>query len=272
MTMQILSRPRLSKIIDDLKLYPEQSEEMTREEVIEYMRKRIQVVPVLPELETQSQIALRRQNVDYEINTFQLVFVNESAKTAADVANRLANDFIEEHIKERVQVSGDTSEFIESELQRLATRIQQVEAQVAQVKSENPGRLPEDMDANQRLLERGIDDLRVVQRELAEAQSDEAFYKQQSLVSATTPIANEQTSPTVRLETLRQLLGKLPSTRLHGQAPRRHGDAGRDRGSRAADRGNPGLMTRLRCSQSRSRTQRPSGGARRCGSCPPRRP
>src|SRR3972149_1796618 len=31
MAMQILSRPRLSRVIDDLKLYPEESEEMTRE-------------------------------------------------------------------------------------------------------------------------------------------------------------------------------------------------------------------------------------------------
>ena len=212
MTMQILSRPRLSKIIDDLKLYPDESEEMTREEVIEYMRKHIRVEPVLPELETQQQLALRRQNVDYEINTFQLFFASESAKMAADVTNRLANDFIEEHIKERVQISGDTSEFIESELQRLMTRIQQVDAQVAQVKGQNPGRLPEDLDANQRLLERSIDDLRVVQRELAEAQSDEAFYKQQALVSASTALApNDQTSPAARLESLRQQLSAYRS-------------------------------------------------------------
>jgi uncharacterized protein involved in exopolysaccharide biosynthesis len=48
MTMQILSRARLSKVIDEFKLYPDESEEKTREEVIDTMRERIQIEPVLP--------------------------------------------------------------------------------------------------------------------------------------------------------------------------------------------------------------------------------
>src|SRR5262252_3024711 len=40
MTMQILSRARLSRVIDDLKLYPKLSAKKTREEVIQYMRDR----------------------------------------------------------------------------------------------------------------------------------------------------------------------------------------------------------------------------------------
>ena len=43
MTAQILSRGRLSRIIDDLKLYPSKSQRWTREEVIDYMRKHIRV-------------------------------------------------------------------------------------------------------------------------------------------------------------------------------------------------------------------------------------
>lgn len=198
MTMQILSRSRLSKIIDDLQLYPEESEKMTREEVIEMMRGFIRVEPVLPELEQQAQT--RRQNVEYEINTFRLYFIDPSANTAAAVANRLANDFIEEHIKERVQVSGETSEFIEAELARLTTRIQEIEARIAEVKSQSPGRLPDEFEANMRLLERATDSLRSAQRELSDAQSDEAFYKQQALVSAGAATPNDDASPGRRLE------------------------------------------------------------------------
>jgi polysaccharide chain length determinant protein (PEP-CTERM system associated) len=197
MTMQILSRARLSSLIDALKLYPEESERMTREEVIALMRDRIRIEPVLPELEQQQAI---RKAEAITINTFRLYFVHENADTAAAVTNRLANDFIEEHIKERVQISGDTSEFIESELARLATRIQEVDARIAQVKSENPGRLPEDLGSNQRLLERALDNQRAAQRELAEAQSDEAFYRQQSLASAGD--VKDDNSPLTRLKAL----------------------------------------------------------------------
>ena len=184
MTMQILSRGRLSRIITDLGLYAEESKEMTREEVISLMRSHIRIEPVLPEFE-ETDLVRRRQS-DFEINTFRLFFSSNSPETAAAVANRLANDFIDEHLKERVQVSGDTSEFIEAELERLSTRIAEVEARIAEVKDASPGRLPEDMQSNQRLLERSIDLIRNAQRDLAIAESDEAFYKQQVLAGGST--------------------------------------------------------------------------------------
>lgn len=209
MTMQILSRPRLSKVIDDLKLYPDLADKETREEIIEEMRKHIRVEPVLPELETQE---LRgRSNREIVINTFRLYFSYDNATLAAAVANRLANDFIDEHIKERVQLSGDTSEFIEAELQRLQGRIRDVEAQTAQVKADNPGRLPEDLESNQRLLENAIDNLRRAQRDLAEAQSDEAFYRQQSLQAQAVVPTNNEADPNRRLEMLQLKLGEYRS-------------------------------------------------------------
>jgi uncharacterized protein involved in exopolysaccharide biosynthesis len=77
-----------------------------------------------------------------------------------------------------------TSEFIEAELDRLANEIRQVEQRIAEVKNENTGSLPEDMDANQRMLERAASDLRLAQRDLAIAESDAAFYRQQSATGA----------------------------------------------------------------------------------------
>jgi polysaccharide chain length determinant protein (PEP-CTERM system associated) len=205
MTMQILSRGRLSRVITDLELYPEESKEMTREEVISLMRSHIRVEPVLPELE----VTDRRRQHDFEINTFRLHFRSESANTAAAVANRLANDFIDEHLKERVQVSGDTSEFIGAELERLSTRIGEVEARIAEVKDASPGRLPDDVDSNHRLLERSVDLIRNVQRDLAIAESDEAFYKQQVLAGgdSLTDHPNQMT-PARKLELLELALAE----------------------------------------------------------------
>jgi succinoglycan biosynthesis transport protein ExoP len=180
MTMQILSRGRLSRVIDDLKLYPKESQELTREQVIDLMREDIRVVPVYPELDGGG-----RRNAEQEVNTFRLFYSSHSPEKAAAVAQRLANDFIDEHIRERVEVSTGTSEFIEAELQRLATEIQQVEERIAAVKNENTGRLPEDLTANQRMMESAMSDLRFAQRDLSVAESDEAFYRQQALTGAT---------------------------------------------------------------------------------------
>jgi polysaccharide chain length determinant protein (PEP-CTERM system associated) len=204
MTIQILSRSRLSKVIDEFGLYPEESEEMTREEVIELMREDVRVEPVLPELER----GILSRNREIEINTFRLFFQHEEAKTSAAVANRLANDFIDQHIKERVSVSSDTEEFIDAELGHLATAIQALEARIAEVKEANAGRLPEDLMANQRMLERAVDSIRIVERELAEARSDEAFYGQQALSSAGILSPNDPVSPGRRLQALELLLNE----------------------------------------------------------------
>jgi uncharacterized protein involved in exopolysaccharide biosynthesis len=201
MTMQILSRGRLSRIITDLDLYPEESKSMSREEVISLMRSFIHVEPVVPELAVTT-----GRDADFEINTFRLFFRSESPTTAAAVANRLANDFIDEHLKGRVQVSGDTSEFIEAELTRLSTRIAELETRIAEVKDANPGRLPEDQQTTHRLLERTLENLRNAERDLAIAESDETFYKQQVLAGGIqTP---QQLTPERRLEALELMVSE----------------------------------------------------------------
>lgn len=214
MSMQILSRPRLSRIIDDLDLYEDESEQMTRAEVIELMRDQIRVEPVLPELEQ----TLRTVRRDIQINTFRLFFQSDRAALAAKVANRLASDFTDEHIRERVNVTSDTAEFIEAELARLAVQIQDVESRIAQVKAENPGKLPEDFSANQRLYERAVDNLRLAQRKLAEAESDEAFYRQQAAVSSNV-YPQDAASPERRLDLLELQLAEYLSRGLTEKHP-----------------------------------------------------
>jgi polysaccharide chain length determinant protein (PEP-CTERM system associated) len=196
MTMQILSRGRLSKIIDEFGLYADQATEKTREEIISQMRDEILVEPVLPELEAGDRFQRRQEEI--EINTFRLWYTSSSPKIAADVANRLANDFIDEHIKERVQVSSDTAEFVAGELTRLSQEIASVEQRIAEVKNANAGSLPEDLEANQRLLERAISDLRLAQRDLSIAESDAAFYRQQAVSGASERYGGAATPDTPR--------------------------------------------------------------------------
>jgi polysaccharide biosynthesis transport protein len=71
MTAQILARPRLSKIIDDLGLYKEESKYLLREEVIDLMRGDVRVEPVIPELEQRSARAR-----DLAINEFRIIYDN----------------------------------------------------------------------------------------------------------------------------------------------------------------------------------------------------
>jgi polysaccharide chain length determinant protein (PEP-CTERM system associated) len=202
MTAQILSRGRLSRIIDDLRLYPDESQYMVREEIIDLMRGKVTVAPVLPELDRGG----GRRNRDEEINQFRIAFTDRDAVIAMQVAQQLANDFIEQHIETRISLSQKSLEFIEDELGRLADRIREVEAKVSAVKAENPGRLPEDMVATQRRLERLMTDMAYAQRARAESTSDEAFFRSQV---NNAPAASGEATPENRLKMLELMIAEF---------------------------------------------------------------
>jgi polysaccharide chain length determinant protein (PEP-CTERM system associated) len=218
MAAQILSRPRLSRIIDELGLYEDESKYLVRDEVINLMRDQITVEPVIPEMEA----AQGPRREASEIDQFRIHFQDDDPVVARDVAQRLANDFIEEHIASRVRVSQKSLEFIEAELQRLAGAIRQVEAQVADLKAANSGRLPEDVMANQRRLERITTELAALRREIAAARSDEAFFHSQSatareLVGRGGVVENN--TPESRIQLLELAIGEFESRGLTDKHP-----------------------------------------------------
>ncbi len=175
MTAQILSRTRLSKIIEELQLYEKESKSMTRQEIVDEMRSKISVRPVIPELTR----GLRARDKPIEINTFEVFFSASSAVTAAQVAQTLANDFIQNHIAARVESTQASLEFIAAEESRLSTRIREIDSKLAEIKEENASSLPENLAATQRTMERDLSEMRYAQRQLDVARSDLSFWEHQ---------------------------------------------------------------------------------------------
>ena len=105
---------------------------MTREEVIDLMRDHIRVEPVLPELETGGRSAAPGASRSTPSGSTSAATTPE---VAAAVANRLANDFIDEHIKERVAgLAATPRSSSRPSWSGCAAQIREVEAQIAQVK------------------------------------------------------------------------------------------------------------------------------------------
>ena len=174
MVAQILARPRLSRIIDEFGLYPELSEEKTRAQVVEEMRSKIVIIPVEGALVPVDALGLQPQ----EINTFQIIFSYEDPRIPPLVVQKLANNFIDKQLTERIEITQKSYEFIQSEEARLEQAIQQVQDQIRELKLKNPGELPENMQANQRQLMATMMDLRDAEQRLVEAVSDENFWAQ----------------------------------------------------------------------------------------------
>jgi uncharacterized protein involved in exopolysaccharide biosynthesis len=107
-----------------------------------------------------------------------------------------------------VKVSQKSLEFIDAELERISQRMTEVEAKVATIKAENPGRLPEDLAANQRSLDRLSSEISRGQRQFDMASSDEAFWRSQMLAAETLERPNDDASPTRKLQLLELLIAE----------------------------------------------------------------
>ena len=77
MTARILSRQRLSKMIDKFKLYPDESQRLQRQEVIDLMRSDVAVEPVFSELKV-----ARLGQRDEQFNTFRIFYHSQDPQIA----------------------------------------------------------------------------------------------------------------------------------------------------------------------------------------------
>jgi succinoglycan biosynthesis transport protein ExoP len=203
MTAQILSRPRLSKLIDDYKLYDKESKEMTRAEVIDIMRSAVRVVPVEGAL-----VAGGSDRESEDVNTFQIYFTYRTLAIPPVIAQKLAQEFIDEHIEDRVEITQKSFEFIEAEQERLAQSIGEIEAKIAQVKVSNTGSLPENFTGNQQQLIFTVGDLREAQQVLSAAQQDESFWGAQNISLNPEGNPNDVVSPSRRLQVLELMIAE----------------------------------------------------------------
>lgn len=206
MTARILSRQRLSKMIDKFDLYPDESKRMERQEVIDIMRSDVSVAPVISELESG-----KRGSRDIEFNTFMIQYRSRSAETASLVAQSIANDFLDANIKARVEVSNQSLSFMDDSIKSITEQLVSLDTQIKEVKAENAGQLPADLDTNQRILQTVSTQIREAQRSLDLAQSDEAFWKNQVIAAVALAPPKDTSSPAFRIGMLETELGVMRS-------------------------------------------------------------
>jgi protein tyrosine kinase modulator len=132
---EIMSRTRLEQVIAEFKLYPEAVSALSREEIVEMMRKNIQV------------------DIRGKQGYFTISYAGKDPKIVTMVTNKLASLFIEENLKLREQQAQGTSDFLSIELNAMRAKLEEQEATVTDFKKKHMSELPEQRDANLRILE-----------------------------------------------------------------------------------------------------------------------
>jgi polysaccharide chain length determinant protein (PEP-CTERM system associated) len=128
-TQQILSRTRLEQVILSLDLYPEERHKVPMEEVVEGMRKAIEVEVTRGD-------------------AFSVSFVSSDPRTAQKVTERLAGLFIEENLKDREVLAEATNQFLEVQLEEARQRLVEHEKKLEAYRLRHAGELPDQAAAN----------------------------------------------------------------------------------------------------------------------------
>lgn len=136
---EVLSRTRLEQIMNDLNLYQKERKSLSREEVVALMQRDIKIE--LPTKKEESK------------GFFTISYIGRDPNIVTTVANRLASQFIEENLKLREQQAAGTTEFLTTELTASKAKLDQLETAVTQYKRRFMGELPEQREANIKILE-----------------------------------------------------------------------------------------------------------------------
>jgi uncharacterized protein involved in exopolysaccharide biosynthesis len=120
--VQILSRTRLERVIQEFDLFNSERRTWTMEDVVEQMRRAIAV------------------ESSGDANTFRVRFTSQSPRKAQMVAGRLAGLFVDQSMKDREVLAQGTDQFLESAVEEGRRRLDQFDGEIAKYKAANPGR------------------------------------------------------------------------------------------------------------------------------------
>lgn len=150
----VLSRSNLLDIVERYDLYPEMREEATTGEVVAYMQNHISLEPV--QAEGGSSGSGRK---DAATIAFTLAYEGNEPEKAAQVADTLASQFIEENSRQREQTAETAVDFLQFQVNQLQSALQETEQEIAEFKDENLLALPQMTQLN-------MDNLHRVQEEI----------------------------------------------------------------------------------------------------------
>ena len=212
-SQDIMSRTRLLKIIETYNLYPEQRQRLTEDEVVQRMRKDINVT-------------VEHSWTGGRMAAFRLSYQGTDPKTTAEVANRLAGLYVAENYRSRESQAEGTVQFLDSQLDEAKRSLDEQEAKVSRFKLQHNGQLPQQensiltslgdmrvqLQGTQDAINRGQNDKMMLETTLSSAESEEA-----ALVRSLQPKAHGSTlfgdsnKPKTQVELLE---GKLQALRM----------------------------------------------------------
>lgn len=148
---EILSRARLTTLVDQFKLYPELRKREPLESVLDQTRRDIRVEPIGPE-----QVSGRTKTV-----AFELSYTGGGRESVAAVTNALAAFYVDQNDRMRSDEATRTRAFLDGQLAEAKTQVDHHEQNVRAFTARHTGELPQQAGVNLATLTRLNDQLRL---------------------------------------------------------------------------------------------------------------
>ncbi len=137
-SQQILSRTNLEKIIDEFGLFTDK-DNMYLEDKVRSLRRRVRV---------------RIERARHGAEAFSVSFEGDEPERVMKIANTIATYFMDENLKVREAQAVGTSEFLESELLKTRSKLEEREKILSEYRTKHLGGLPDELETNLRTLDR----------------------------------------------------------------------------------------------------------------------
>ena len=169
---EVMTRSNLAEIVEKHNLYEEKRRGRGPETVVSQLRKNFELELVVAEDDP------RRRFVG-DVFGFDISYYHPDPETSRNVARDIVNLFLEGNRQRRQEAYVGTAAALSQEAEDIRITVAELEAQLADFKTENPGALPEDRDYNRQIVERKTRDLSELDREIRSLQERKTLLQSQ---------------------------------------------------------------------------------------------
>ena len=206
---QVLSRTRLEEIVKKFNLYSYGNNQTDMSELVSKLRDNIALETIVSEMKSQP----GGKRLSFTV-AFNLSYEGKDPETVQNVTHTLADLYIKEDIKNTERILSATTDFLNTELERLRKDIEIQEKKISEFKEKHSRELPSDLGYNIQTVSRLERELERANLQLRKLNEEKIFLKSQlAQVEPLSPIVVEgekiATNPNQRLKELNIQLTKL---------------------------------------------------------------
>jgi polysaccharide chain length determinant protein (PEP-CTERM system associated) len=156
-SQRVMTSANLLGIIEKFKLYGDERSSMTREALVERMRKDIELKMISADVMDPRGGGAKKATIAFSVG-----FESTSPELAARVANDVVSLYLSENLEARLQQVKGSADFLASEAEKMRLRVAELEQSLAEFKQKNYDKLPEFGVANLQSMSNAEAELREV--------------------------------------------------------------------------------------------------------------